>query len=153
MPTMRVFYEDWQMECCGRPFSVGDEICWRLAELDEEQLREGRYHGARACVENHGDVPRHKTMGRVRSIDVVHQDYAEKQQGSHTLEPVPGTVSLEPVGTCPKWFRYDESEADNGLRRARRTDGVLVTLELPGSPGTSLPELPGGAPGEPGDRS
>lgn len=25
-----VFYADWQMECCGTPFSVGDEVHWPL---------------------------------------------------------------------------------------------------------------------------
>ena len=138
---IRVFYEDWQMECCGRAFSVGDEVRWPLAELDEEQLGEGRCHGARARVENHGDV-RYKTTGRVRSIDLVHQEYAEKQPGSHTLEPVPGTVSMEPVDACPKWFRHEEPGTGRGLRRARRTDGALVTLEVPDA-----------TPRKPGDRS
>lgn len=130
---IRVFYEDWQMECCGRAFSVGDEVRWRLAALDEEQLGEGACHGAWVRVENHGDI-RHRTTGRVRSIDLVHQEYAERIPGSRTLEPVPGTVSLEPVDSCPKWFRYDESGTRTGPRRAHRTDGVLVTLEVPDGP-------------------
>ncbi|KUL53457.1 DUF6578 domain-containing protein [Streptomyces sp. NRRL S-1521] len=31
----KVLYEDWQMECCGTPFAVGDEVAWPL-RLDEE---------------------------------------------------------------------------------------------------------------------
>ncbi|MFI1361835.1 DUF6578 domain-containing protein [Streptomyces griseochromogenes] len=147
MPMMKVFYEDWQMECCGRPFSVGDEVGWRLAGLDEEHLDEGRYHGARAWVENHGGAE-HETTGRVRSIDLVHQEYAEERLGSRTLEPVPGTVSLERVDTCPKWFRHEESGTRTGPRRARRTDGALVTLEV-----ADGPEDPGHRVAAPGDRS
>ncbi|MET8243326.1 DUF6578 domain-containing protein [Streptomyces sp. NPDC005202] len=36
MGLWRVFYEGWQMECCGRPFSVGEEVGWPLAPLDPE---------------------------------------------------------------------------------------------------------------------
>ncbi|MEB8342728.1 DUF6578 domain-containing protein [Streptomyces endophyticus] len=30
MAIWNVWYEDWQMECCGTPFSVGDEVEWPL---------------------------------------------------------------------------------------------------------------------------
>lgn len=30
MGLWRVFYAGWQMECCGTPFSVGDEVSWQL---------------------------------------------------------------------------------------------------------------------------
>ncbi|OEJ58708.1 hypothetical protein BGM19_12590 [Streptomyces agglomeratus] len=31
MALWRILYDDWQMECCGEPFSVGDEVRWRLS--------------------------------------------------------------------------------------------------------------------------
>jgi len=30
MGLWNVFYANWQMECCGTPFSVGDEVSWPL---------------------------------------------------------------------------------------------------------------------------
>ncbi|MEV0171067.1 DUF6578 domain-containing protein [Streptomyces sp. NPDC050803] len=30
MGLWHVFYENWQMECCGTPFTVGDEVSWPL---------------------------------------------------------------------------------------------------------------------------
>ncbi|MFC7266602.1 DUF6578 domain-containing protein [Streptomyces lutosisoli] len=36
-----VFYADWQMECCGTPFSVGDEVSWPLALEYEEDILDG----------------------------------------------------------------------------------------------------------------
>jgi hypothetical protein len=30
MPVFPVFVEDWQHECCGEPFGVGDTVAWRL---------------------------------------------------------------------------------------------------------------------------
>lgn len=32
-----VFYEDWQMECCGTKFSIGDTVKWPV--IKTEQLR------------------------------------------------------------------------------------------------------------------
>ncbi|MEU0024257.1 DUF6578 domain-containing protein [Streptomyces sp. NPDC006335] len=34
MGLWHVFYADWQMECCGTPFSVGDEVGWPLLFQD-----------------------------------------------------------------------------------------------------------------------
>ncbi|MEV5976041.1 DUF6578 domain-containing protein [Streptomyces sp. NPDC052114] len=28
--NVNVMYQDWQMECCGEPFGVGDEVAWPL---------------------------------------------------------------------------------------------------------------------------
>ncbi|MEU1402437.1 DUF6578 domain-containing protein [Streptomyces sp. NPDC005728] len=143
MAHVRVFYEDWQMECCGRPFSVGDEVGLRLVAVDEG-ARDGRWYGAEAWVENHGD-PRHKTVGRVRAIDLVHEEYTaahvtepvEPVPGKVTfvsdgrgLEPVPGTRTLEPVDRCPRWFG-EKPVPQQGPPRVRRTRGALVTLEVP----------------------
>ncbi|MFE9770379.1 DUF6578 domain-containing protein [Streptomyces sp. NPDC005931] len=30
MGLWHVFYDNWQMECCGEPFAVGDEVSWPL---------------------------------------------------------------------------------------------------------------------------
>ncbi|MGJ5751064.1 hypothetical protein FB563_4623 [Streptomyces puniciscabiei] len=162
MPRKRVFYEDWQMECCGTPFAVGDEVAWRLVAHDAEGVREGHGYGAEAWVENHGG-PDQETAGRVRAIDLVHQEYLaytdqralerldrarepSKTRGPvilpspYSMEPVPGAHTLEAVDTCPKWFEHQEPGRDPGPHRIRRAQGVLVTLELPD-----------GTPPEPGD--
>ncbi|MFJ2769982.1 DUF6578 domain-containing protein [Streptomyces sp. NPDC087300] len=31
----KVSYADWQMECCGTPFAVGDEVAWPLLVLKD----------------------------------------------------------------------------------------------------------------------
>ncbi|MEV7685273.1 DUF6578 domain-containing protein [Streptomyces bungoensis] len=140
MALMKVFYEDWQMECCGRRFGVGQEVHWRTVRYDGDGVGpvEDRY-GAEAWVENHGG-PRHPTTGRVRAIELVSQEYTvHPDRGAP--EPVPGTRTLEAVDTCPKWF----GERQTAPRRLRRVVGALVTLEVDG-PG-------GAAPPPPGDRS
>ncbi|GHI08186.1 DUF6578 domain-containing protein [Streptomyces cellostaticus] len=151
MTLMRVFYEDWQMECCGRTFSVGDEVGWRLVSVDEGEARGGCWYGAQAWVENHGG-PKHRTVGRVRAIDLVHQEYAAHHDPraaetadpppgtvvfratGRKLEPVPGSRTLEPVDSCPRWFdgfEYEEQPPRQVPFRVRRAAGALVTLEVP----------------------
>jgi hypothetical protein len=154
MTLMTVFYEDWQMECCGTRFGVGQEVDWPLVAVDGEEARNGQWYGAEAWVENHGDS-RHTTAGRVRAIDLVHQEYTathvpepvEPVPGKVTivstgrgLEPVPGTRTLESVDRCPKWFG-EEPVPQRGRHRVRRTVGALVTLEVP----DATPPRPGAA--------
>ncbi|WP_274557769.1 DUF6578 domain-containing protein [Streptomyces spiramyceticus] len=37
MAVWKIKYDDWQMECCGEPFSVGDEVRWQLALRTPEE--------------------------------------------------------------------------------------------------------------------
>ena len=30
----KVFYESWQMECCGKPFKIGDPVEWYVVSAD-----------------------------------------------------------------------------------------------------------------------
>ncbi|MER6733827.1 DUF6578 domain-containing protein [Streptomyces puniciscabiei] len=161
MPRMRVFYEDWQMECCGTPFAVGDEVAWRLVAYDAEDIRQGWAYGAGARVERHGGGPdeeatvRVRATGRVHAIElvrqefVVHTDPRLRDQADRAREPgeqspglvllpspyrteaVPGAHTLEAVRTCPKWFEREEAGRGPGPHRVRRAVGVLVTLDVP----------------------
>ncbi|KUO23072.1 DUF6578 domain-containing protein [Streptomyces dysideae] len=44
MGLWHVFYEDWQMECCGTPFSVGDEVSWPMMIVDADAVLGGGWH-------------------------------------------------------------------------------------------------------------
>ncbi|MFF4544080.1 DUF6578 domain-containing protein [Streptomyces sp. NPDC001406] len=147
MGMWRVFYESWQMECCGTPFSVGEEVSWPLAPMDPEDIRawsrEGehdRYDGTVRFEGHGGRLP--ATRGRVLDIRLVRQEYAERSPGAHTLEPVSDTRLLTPVDACPKWFEHEEPRTKSGLRRARLATGVLVTLDVPGAPPPELRDRP-----------
>ena len=34
--TCNVFYEDWQIQCCGQPFKVGEIVHWTGEDADDE---------------------------------------------------------------------------------------------------------------------
>ncbi|MEU9448053.1 DUF6578 domain-containing protein [Streptomyces sp. NPDC048277] len=145
MPLLKVFYEDWQLECCGTPFAVGDEVAWKLVAYGAAATRENAGYGAEAWVENHGG-PDRPTAGRVHAVRLVHEEYrfhrpdpvpAAPGEGlvirgtGRGLEPVPGTVTLEPADSCPRWFGEVDRGTVDGLGRVRRTCGALVTLDTP----------------------
>ncbi|MFK4105167.1 DUF6578 domain-containing protein [Streptomyces sp. NPDC019531] len=44
MGLWQVFYEDWQMECCGTPFSVGEEVRWPLLFQAADDVLGGGWH-------------------------------------------------------------------------------------------------------------
>ncbi|MGW7258896.1 DUF6578 domain-containing protein [Streptomyces sp. NPDC054834] len=137
MVLRRALYEGWQMECCGRTFSVGDEVAWPVVPMESDDMRawgwdEEEYEGL-LRVEYHSDGWPTAT-GRVRAIHLVHQEYAETGPGSRTFTPVPGRRTLEPVDSCPKWFTRREPADGPGPRRRQDTDGVLVTLDVPDPP-------------------
>ncbi|WP_217211688.1 DUF6578 domain-containing protein [Streptomyces sp. AC550_RSS872] len=44
MGLWHVFYEDWQMECCGTPFRLGDEVSWPLLLSDAAGVLGGGWH-------------------------------------------------------------------------------------------------------------
>ncbi|MGW1952051.1 DUF6578 domain-containing protein [Streptomyces sp. NPDC001920] len=44
MGLWHVYYADWQMECCGTPFSLGDEVSWPLLLSDADDVLGGGWH-------------------------------------------------------------------------------------------------------------
>jgi hypothetical protein len=38
MESLPVFVADWEMECCGAPFSIGTEVRWDLQFLYEDEV-------------------------------------------------------------------------------------------------------------------
>lgn len=44
MGLWQVFYEGWQMECCGTPFAVLDEVSWPLLLDDADGVLGGGWH-------------------------------------------------------------------------------------------------------------
>ena len=41
MKECRIYYESWQLQCCGDPFSVGEKVEWTCAEPGEFKYAHG----------------------------------------------------------------------------------------------------------------
>ena len=88
-----VFYEGWQMECCGTAFSVGDAIKWPVAKgvrlNTPVQVGTIDY-----CYEAH-DSSWQKLFvleGGVENIKILYQRYAAASEDSRLMAPVCGEI-------------------------------------------------------------
>lgn len=126
--SVLVWVQAWQMQCCGDPFAVGDDVDWTLDDQpDKEWLKAALGADAAARVtyseESHGglsdDAP--TTRGRVLTIRTAHGRYTATPSGGRTLYPVPGSGLLTGANSV------DGSESDIS---ESRLNGYLVELDL-----------------------
>ncbi|MDG4772993.1 DUF6578 domain-containing protein [Solwaraspora sp. WMMD792] len=105
-----VWLDSWQMQCCGEPFALGDEVAWTLHDPNVEWLSEvlgadlaGRVD---AAEEHHGGVAASVsvTVGTVASIQTAHCRYAPHADGpDNYLYPVPGSGAVSAVSSADGW--------------------------------------------------
>lgn len=90
----RVFYESWQLECCGDGFAVGDRVTWTaIAAPSQLAVDLGQVEAADVawCEEHHPSKKQRVSTidGTVSAIRAIWQKY-EPQATSAMLVPVPG---------------------------------------------------------------
>ena len=84
-----VFYDSWQMECCGTPFSVGDIVKWLV--LKAEQLNTPVNVGAiNYCYEAHSSDWQNIFVleGKVETIKILYHSYAPSENNPRLLIPI-----------------------------------------------------------------
>jgi hypothetical protein len=124
-----VWVDDWQMQCCGEPFAVGQEVVWTLSAavdagwlstvLGPETAREIAYR-----EEHHGRLPDDtpETRGRIVGIQAARCRFDPVPDGDgRTLHPVPGSGEVQEVPEADGW------EPESG---DLAFVGYLVTLDL-----------------------
>lgn len=123
-----VWYDAWQMECCGDSFSVGDSVTWSLSERpDREWL--GTAIGAELAaevshVEDHHELEGDAVdrRGTVLSIRRASCRYAPVPGGDErVLYPVAGTTEITPA---------EMADGREGGRSELPFIGYLVELDL-----------------------
>ena len=118
-----VFYEGWQMECCGMPFAVGDNVKWLV--LKETQLNSPVDVGkVDYCYEAHSSAWEELFVleGRVEKIDILYQNYEPSKDNPRYLVPVGGKL-------MPAKKTNDLEEDCDGMRATGyvvRLSGVTV---------------------------
>ena len=79
-----VFYDSWQMECCGTPFSVGDIVKWLV--LKAEQLNTPVNVGAiNYCYEAHScnGVQREHNIKLNNGLPILHKVPPKRDYGRY----------------------------------------------------------------------
>lgn len=116
----KVFYESWQMDCCGEPFSIGDTVNWTV----------GKYEKLGPCntvnlgtidyyYENHlfDRGPYYELEGKVIGIKILYEKFEPTK-----LKP---TVSLSVSGVLREKSKVERFEKGfNGMK----VTGFVVTL-------------------------
>jgi hypothetical protein len=111
---MNVWVECWELQCCGEPFAVGDEVEWGLLPVnadDRSYFTNGL--GAEAagrlthCERHHEDVNEKQpvpTRGVVRSITAAYWERAPRPGGKpRVFYTVPGTTVFETRDGADGW--------------------------------------------------
>ena len=62
---MNIYYEAWQIQCCGKPFKIGDRVRWSCVLPKEEKYACG--HKIDFYEEHHGDET-HSIVGTITGI-------------------------------------------------------------------------------------
>lgn len=72
-----VFYENWQMDCCGEPFAVGDVVKWDCVKNDFDEIIdiECDYY-----YEAHGDENSRLFQITGQVLDITHIEFQYENQ-------------------------------------------------------------------------
>lgn len=88
-----VFYEGWQIECCGTAFSIGDAIKWPVGKGTQLNTPV-KVATIDYCYEAH-DSNWQKLFvleGVVENIKILYQRYAAASEDSRLMAPVCGEI-------------------------------------------------------------
>ena len=118
----KVFYELWQMECCGKPFKICDPVEWYVISADR-LVRPFDIDGLEYFYDAHFDDwdGIYMLKGVVSNISVYYEKFELiTAPGHNMLKPVPGTS--EAIAT-------DSSEDVEEYRGELKASGYIVELD------------------------
>lgn len=72
MNKCTIFYQSWQMQCCGTPFSVGDKVKWDCVVPENDVRKDGFVLD---FYEEHHLTPTHTVSGTVKRIIAEYSEY------------------------------------------------------------------------------
>lgn len=119
----RVFYVDWQMQCCGDPFTIGDRVKWPVCLLTglKTSVDIGKID---YCYEAHG-AELFRLKGRVVKILGLYEKFVPSYKlpnGMQMFEGVDGELrelgSVSPrsefLHSAAGWGRHDDDYEISG---------------------------------------
>jgi hypothetical protein len=122
---LRVWVDDWQMQCCGEPFRAASKVAWTLVELDPDSLvgvlGEEKAATVTHTEEHHSERGEPPTEGIVKSVRAVYCRMVSLPDDPRTFVPVPDSAVLVQVDRATGW---------EPTRRGLRFRGYLVDLRV-----------------------
>ena len=92
----KIFYDLWEMECCGTPFKIGEGVDWLVRNIDgikdtiEVDNLDYIYDAHNDDWENI-----YKLKGIVKTINVYYEEFEIKEvEGRNMLVPIPKTSKI-----------------------------------------------------------
>lgn len=89
----KIFYDLWEMECCGTPFKIGEGVDWLVRNIDgikdtiEVDNLDYIYDAHNDDWENI-----YKLKGIVKTINIYYEEFEIKEvEGRNMLVPIPKT--------------------------------------------------------------
>ncbi|MEG9512747.1 hypothetical protein LZ318_03675 [Saccharopolyspora indica] len=129
--TIRVWVDDWQMQCCGTAFRIGDKVAWTLEPVDRtDMLIElvGQDVGAPVThvEDHHGRLPADAptTPGVVTAIHAIFCRSEPRPGGEKNARYlVPGSGRL-------LWLHEADGWEDESACTAEHFHGYIVDLDV-----------------------
>ncbi|MBO3090069.1 DUF6578 domain-containing protein [Cellulomonas dongxiuzhuiae] len=125
--SVSVWVDGWQLQCCGRPFGVGEEVTWRCADPDlrwlESVLPRDVAHRISYAEEHHDEalVDRAVLRGTVVAIHAAFARYTQLDADDRTLHAVSGSGLLRAVR---------RADGNEGGETDARFNGYVVEVDV-----------------------
>lgn len=123
-----VWYADWQMECCGEPFELGDRVTWTVEEADDREWLPAALGPDHAVTVTHleehhaQDESRLLTLtGFVTKITGAWCAYGPRHVGDDASYPTPGTERFVDL--------YGSHDLEGQREAGQSFNGWLVELD------------------------
>ena len=103
MSEITVWVDDWQMQCCGTPFAIGDRVDWIVVPWGFERPPVAGLPPLDYYYEAHGgqDSPELRIKGVVTKLKNVYQVF-ERDTAKNIFKPVSGKLG-ECSGAATGW--------------------------------------------------
>ena len=118
----KVFYELWQMECCGEPFKIGDSIEWHVFKA-ELLIRPLDIDGLEYVYDAHFDEwdGIYTLKGIVKGISIYYEKYKMIECKPHGM--------MVPIREINDSVQSESSHIEERDRNGLKVSGYTVELD------------------------
>ncbi|MCL2311566.1 MAG: hypothetical protein FWC41_03595 [Firmicutes bacterium] len=115
-----VLIEAWQMQCCGKPFKVGNSVKWFVSKWEQENPFNEDMGKIDFMYDHHSEDETRifEIKGMVESIVAVYYDYRRESENSNLMLPVSEST-----------IKINEADGWNNDFEGKELDSYFVRLK------------------------